>query len=408
MRPYLLMSILYLTLAAVLALASALQAMDLIPFFSGLRWFRVHMITLGGLTQLAFGVLPGLAAQRSGVPAPKTRWDTWLLLNLGLLILMAGIPLVNAVLIITGGTLVFTAAGLLIYHLARLWQPQSTPSALTTDDQVDARPFYLSALGYLLVGILAGTGLWFGWGPALAMAAPIEIHVHSNLWGFTALLLAGVITQLYPAFTGTGLAWPKTMKFIFWGMTLGALGLVSGPWLAVNALTVSGLVLHTIATAGLLANLAWPLVRKQAHRSPGLLHILLAYVWFILPVLVAPLVVFRMGETGSKISGSGGPILIYGWILPILYAILPYLLQRWLRPNQSAKPGGTWGSLLAIQAGSLAFWISLFVPSAESALRVAAYGLWLVSLIPVLYQLWRSLQQITDQNEAKQEDMSLP
>ena len=141
-----------------LALASALQGPGLLPFFSGLRCLRVHLITLGGLTQLAFGVLPVLATRRSGETQPRIRWDIWLSLNLGWLILLVGIPLVNAFLIIPGGTLVFIAAGLLTYDLARLWRSPAQHSVQSAHGQPDARPFYLAAVGYLLVGILAGTG----------------------------------------------------------------------------------------------------------------------------------------------------------------------------------------------------------------------------------------------------------
>jgi hypothetical protein len=79
-----------------MALASALNLFDLLPLFSGLRWLSVHLITLGGLTQIIFGVLSVLAARRSRVNQTRTRWDIWLILNLGLLILLVGIPLVNA------------------------------------------------------------------------------------------------------------------------------------------------------------------------------------------------------------------------------------------------------------------------------------------------------------------------
>jgi len=44
-----------------MALLSALNRFDMLPFFSGLRWLSVHSITLGGLTQLIFGLLPTLA-----------------------------------------------------------------------------------------------------------------------------------------------------------------------------------------------------------------------------------------------------------------------------------------------------------------------------------------------------------
>ncbi|MBK8782742.1 MAG: hypothetical protein IPO22_13250 [Anaerolineales bacterium] len=40
--------------------------------------------------------------------------------------------------------------------------------------------------------------------------------------------------------------------YIFWGMTLGAFGLVLGPWLGGSLPTVAGLVLHISATVVLL------------------------------------------------------------------------------------------------------------------------------------------------------------
>lgn len=221
MLPYLLMAVLYLTLAAVLALASALQGFDLLPFFSGLRWLRVHLITLGGLTQLAFGLLPGLAARQSGNPQPRMRWDIWLSLNLGLLILMVGIPLINAFLIITGGTLVFIASGLLAYNLAHQWRFPAQRNNQPVRDQPDVRPFYLAAVGYLLVGVLAGTGLWFGWGPALGMAAPIEMGtldgsiitcpMHcAQFDATTGEVLAGPL----PTYLGGETAPPRTATFL--------------------------------------------------------------------------------------------------------------------------------------------------------------------------------------------------
>ena len=49
-----------------------------------------------------------------GLARPAPRWDVWLALNVGLLTLLVGIPLVNAAFILTGGGLVFAAVGLLL------------------------------------------------------------------------------------------------------------------------------------------------------------------------------------------------------------------------------------------------------------------------------------------------------
>lgn len=75
-----------------------------------------------------------------------------------------GIPLINATLILAGGTLVFIAASLLWLQLTGL--PSKTSSIGTSA----GRNFYLAGLGYLLVGIIVGTGLWLGWGQALNIA----------------------------------------------------------------------------------------------------------------------------------------------------------------------------------------------------------------------------------------------
>lgn len=45
--PYLLMAFLYLLVAGLAALDAALTSYDLMPWFNGLRWLRVHFVTWG-------------------------------------------------------------------------------------------------------------------------------------------------------------------------------------------------------------------------------------------------------------------------------------------------------------------------------------------------------------------------
>ena len=122
LNPYLLMVVLFSALAALAALDASMASLGLLPFLSGLRWLRVHFITLGVVTEAVFGLAAALVAARSTLARPKTRWDIWILLNGGLLILLVGIPLINQALILAGGTLVFGAAALLIHQLAGLRQ----------------------------------------------------------------------------------------------------------------------------------------------------------------------------------------------------------------------------------------------------------------------------------------------
>lgn len=125
LNPYFLMTLLYLLVAALAALDASLINLNQLPWFNGVRWLRIHFITLGMLTQVLFGALPMLVASRRKLPHPAIRWDIWLTLNVGLVILLTGIPSVNQQLIFTGGTLIFVAAMLLAKQLWGMHSPDS-------------------------------------------------------------------------------------------------------------------------------------------------------------------------------------------------------------------------------------------------------------------------------------------
>lgn len=388
MNPYFLMTLLYLSLAVLAALDASLTSLNLLPWFNGLRWLRVHLITLGVLTEVTFGLLPGLVAARVGQPRPAIRWDIWLTLNAGLLTLLVGIPLINAALILAGGTLVFIAASLLWLQLAGL--PAKTSSITTSP----GRKFYLAGLGYLLLGIIVGTGLWLGWGPALKIAVPIEVHIHANSFGFMALLFAGLLVDLYPAFANRPLAWPHSITPIFWMMTLGALGLVLYPWLHSLWFAVPGLILHLGATIWLLLNVVKPLWGDRQVWTPGMWHLVTAYAWVLVPILVTPLIIFKILPSHLQIAvdQNAPQALIYGWVLQVGYAILPYVFARFLLPGQTAKLGGNWFSLITVHLGGAFIWASIFSQTYQATLHGIGYAFWVVSTLPILLELWRIVQ----------------
>ena len=387
-NPYLLMTLLYASLAVLAALDASLASLNLLPWFNGLRWLRVHLITLGLLTEIIFGLAPALAAVRAARPRPGVRWDIWLALNAGLLVLLVGIPLVNAALIFTGGTLVFSAALLLIGQLNGL----RAPAAAGADHGAagpSGRRFYLAGLGYLLLGVIVGTGLWLGWGPALRIQVPIEVHIHANNWGFMSLVFAGLLVDLYPDFAGRPLAWPRSLTPIFWMMTAGALLLVIGPWVKNELFSVPGILLHLSATGWLLTNVIAPLKAERAAWGPGLWHLVTAYIWIIAPVLVAPLILLKVpGFPGAGIEQNAPQALVYGWVLQFGFALIPYLFARFLFPERPAQLGGSWFSLAAVHLGGLALWASIFVKDYQTILHATAYALWAAALLPIVLQLW--------------------
>lgn len=368
LNPFLLMAAFYLVVAIVAVLDAMLTSFNLIPWFVGLPWLRVHFLTLGVLTQAAFGVLPAFAAHRRGAATPATRWDIWLLLNAGLVVLLAGIPSVNATLIIAGGTLVFVAATLLILQLRGIGGGQQGQGN-------GSLKFYLMGLVYLLVGILIGTGLWVGWSEPLRIAVPKEAHIHANSWGFAALVFAGLLVDLLPALTGQPLASRRTVAAIFWAMTLGALGLVLGPWLGGNlAVTAPGLVLHIGATAALVILLARNLRSAGLYARAGAWHLSLSYVWILLPVMMAPLIIFDVANVpGADIEATAPQALIYGWMGQFLYAVVPYFAARWLLRDPAARLGGNWLSLLTVNLGAVLIWASILLAGVRGPLHATAY-----------------------------------
>ncbi len=368
------------------ALDSSLATLGVVQWFNGLRWLRVHFITLGVLVESVFGLLPILIAHYANKPRPKTRWDIWLALNAGLLALLIGIPLVNQVIIFSGGTLIFGAAVLLLHQLINL-RPPSLAFSLTR-----GFPFYVAGLSFLLVGITFGTGLWLGWGVALQAVAPKEVHLHSNLWGFTSFVFAGLLIDLYPSFAKRSLAWERSIPIIFALFLIGDISLVIVPWLGLTAFTIPALIPHHAATALLLLNILLPLMAKRGGWSVGMIHIVAGYTLILAPILLGPFVMMSGKELPMTLIEASAPqLLVYGWLMPIAFALVPYLFARILLRDEAASLGGNWISLLAVYLAVAFFVPSLF--SDQPQLQAVAYILWAISMLPIAFQLWQIVKK---------------
>ncbi|HEX6385136.1 MAG TPA: hypothetical protein VF177_10740 [Anaerolineae bacterium] len=135
MYPFYVMALLFLFLAALALLDTSLVNLAAFSAFPGLRWTLVHIMTLGVLTEVVFGLTPGLVAALARRPRPTVSWNTWIVLNAGLITLLAGIPLIHNVLITTGGTLVFTAVLMLLWALVAPGAGGETGQVMGRQDQ---------------------------------------------------------------------------------------------------------------------------------------------------------------------------------------------------------------------------------------------------------------------------------
>jgi len=375
--PYLTTTLLYIFVALLAALDAAMVSLGLAAPFAALRWVRVHFITLGILSQVIFGVLPGLLASISKKPRPPMRWDIWLTLNAGLVALVAGFGSVNQPLILGGGTLVFAAAALLFINL---WQ-------IRGGDAPSSLKFYLTGVAYLLLGIIIGTGLWLNWSKALYIIIPLEAHIHANSWGFMSLVFAGLLVDFIPMVTGRPLGSVRDISLIYWGMTLGAFGLVLGPWLGGSLPpTVAGLILHLSATIWLVVLMVRALKTSGKLAGAGGWHLIASYAWILAPVLVAPLILLGFIK-GGPVEATAPQALIYGWVLQFGIAFIPYFARRLFLKQENSQLGGCWGSLAAANLGSILVWVSIFAGAAGGILYGIGFALYALALIHPLKEL---------------------
>ncbi|HUN21827.1 MAG TPA: hypothetical protein PK299_01690 [Anaerolineales bacterium] len=392
--PYLFSALLYLFTALFAAADASLVSFNLLAAFPALRWIRVHFLTLGFVSQMLFGVLPILVANLSHKPRPAMNWWVWLWLNTGFITLIAGFMGVNQALILFGGLAVFVATGLL---LMQLWNLRSERLPISGW-------FYLTGVTYLLLGIIVGTGIWLNWGAVLHIRVPLEVHIHANSWGFMSLVFAGLVIDILPMLTGKPLASVQALRIIFWSMTLGALGIVLGPWLPADISlvpTVIGLVLHLGATVGLLVLMGQALKAGGYFQQPGGWHLFASYLWILLPVLVAPFIVLHILQSGPVESTAPQP-LVYGWIFQFAIPLMPYLANRFLLHEKNPRLGGSWWSLGLLTVGGLLIWVSIYLPlgGALYGIGFAFYGLAFIQpmqeLLAVLTKSLRLGVQVAD------------
>ncbi len=404
MIPYFIMAILYLAMAFLAALDMSLIGLQMLPWFNGMVWLRVHFITLGTLTQVIFAVMPSLVAIHHRLPRPKFHWEIWLLLNLGIVTLLLGIPPVNGLLIFSGGTLIFVATILLMKQLLQM-RSQDQPQKAAKQSH-SGRKFYIAGLSYFLLGIIVGTGLFIGWSEPLLIHTPTEVHIHANNWGLMSLVFAGLIVDLYPVWAKRPLANPKSVTPIFWLMTLGALGLIFGPWFANSTLLVTGLILYLTATIWLFYNVIKPLWGDRRAWTVGLWHVVLSYFWILAPLLMAPLILLIVPElTIATIEGNAPQSLVYGWLLQFSFALIPFFFMRIFLPDEPARLGGTRFSLLAVNLGTAFLWFGIFIEPIQVTLWATGYLLWALAMLPILADLLRIARSGINRFEGDEESL---
>jgi len=375
--PYLLTTLLFTFVALLAAADASMVSFNLVSIFPALRWIRVHFVTLGIISQVIFGLLPVLVASLSKKERPSMRWDIWLTLNVGLVALVSGFSGVNHPIIFTGGALIFISATLLFLQLRNL-RGGDAPQSLK---------FYITGVLYLMVGIIIGTGIFLNWSIPLHIKNALETHIHANSWGFMSLVFAGLLVDFIPMITGSPLSTTKNISRMYWGMTLGAFGLVMGPWLGSEPFLVIGLLLHLSATISLIVFMIRSFTASGKLNNPGAWHLVSSYIWIIAPIMMSPFILLGIFESGP-IESTAPQALIYGWVLQFGIALIPFIARRFFLKEQNPQLGGNWMSLTTATAGSLFVWASIFIVPARGALHGIGFALYALALVRPLMEIF--------------------
>ncbi len=385
-NPFYLMAGVYLILDAVAFAFQALAMAGVLAPIPGLSWIHIHLLTIGVVVQVILGSLPSLTAARLGTQPPGRVMNTtlWLLVNSSFALLLYSMPqgLSQLAAIAAGG--IFLAIVLLLATLHRrgACPPVGSRAGLR---------FFVFGPMFFLIGILMAMSMLLNWPAPGGFFGKLEAHVHANVWGFLALVVAGVLLERIPSAVGRPLRWPHLVPVTSWLLVLGALGLVSGPWLAVLPLTILGIAVYVSGTALLLANLVATAVAGRRWTA-NIAHLLLAYVWMIVPAVIAPIILAITGKlpTGA-VEGAAVSGLIAGWVLQIVLGALPLRLRE-LR-HRATGWDGCWVSVALLNLGVLLGWIAAFMPSVDliTPLKVAGYALIVVAWVRPLIAILRLL-----------------
>lgn len=391
-NPFWLMTALYLAAGLVFALWRGLSEVPGASAPSNINWLRVHMVTIGTVVQMIFATLPGLAARKFTMEQRSTAetWLQWALVNVGFLLITAGIVGVDNWTATAGATLVFIAVWRLWTGLIAAWRRAGHPWR-------ESFRFYATAPVFFLTGITMAVTLLFNWFGPGGRAGTFEAHVHANVWGFVAMLVAGVLFDLFPAVTGVPMARPGWIRPIYWLLTVGGTGLVVGPWFGWLVATVGGLAVYVAGTVMLITLLILTLLQRR--RAPvGAWHLVSSYAWMVVPAFFAPFIVLAPHLVrAAAIETAATQGLINGWLVGTLMGAIPVVMHsrtgepdRPLFAPDSPAPSAWW-PLGLLNAGVALIWGTVLTHSEAVAIGLTAAGYLLIGIawIPLLRSVWR-------------------
>jgi nitrite reductase (NO-forming) len=306
-----------------------------------LHWLALHLLFLGGVSQLVLGAGQFFTcAFLATDPPPRTlvagQLAVW---NAGTILVAVGVPTGSTALVEAGAALI--GAGLVLFAWALAWMKrrslQRAPWALR---------WYQASAACLGVGALLGV--------LMATATPwahgslLGAHLAFNLAGWLGTAIVGTLHTFFPSLTQTRLARPRLQAPTYLLWLAGVVALAGGMAFGLAAVCVMGWAALGLAACLLAVNLASCL--RAAPVAVALPARLLATAHvFLLAGLLFALATSAVHGLGAPFSGRTraalATLLLAGWVGLTVTGSLMHLLailgriRSFAQPMPAATPG---------------------------------------------------------------------
>ncbi|MBI2941451.1 MAG: hypothetical protein HYY04_13540 [Chloroflexi bacterium] len=277
--PFFASATLFLLVAAGLEVARTANV-PVLPDLAGWRWPVIHLVFVGGATQLIIGSMTffGVTLLMTAPPPGWLMRAQWVLVNAGALGLAGGALTGRTGLSVAGGFAVLGAVALTLVTL-RLLRRRS----LVRPDATIL--YYETALGFLLVGATLGILMLTGLSDSFATGLPRShvrlAHLHLNLVGWITLTIIGTMRLFFGSVLGVPAGRPNPPWAEYAPLAGGTALIVLGWLVGSPAIVGIGTLIQAI---GVLVYSASIVRQWRAHAGPLSLaagHLLAATFWLV-------------------------------------------------------------------------------------------------------------------------------
>jgi nitrite reductase (NO-forming) len=310
--------------------AAIVNAID--PWAWG-RWLALHLLFVGGVSQLVLGASQFFAGAFLATDPPRRALIRAQLLgwNVGTVLIVVSVPSgIDAALWAGAGCLL---AVLAIYSWAFV---QMRRRSLGTAPW--ATRWYLTAALLLALGTALGAVLAHGisWSQGNLLAA----HMTLNLGGWFGTAIIGTLHTFFPSLTRSRLRFPRLQGPTFTAWIVGVAAVAGGYAFTWDAVALVGWGALAVAAAALAANIMGCLFAAPRPLSLPARIVAAAQLFAVAGVAVAGAAAVGSGPeqalTGST-RAAVGTLLVAGWIGLTVLGSLLHLLALLIRVRDLAR-----------------------------------------------------------------------